>query len=48
MSKLYSSLVTPLGYRPQSVDTSVDNDQLRFHLYQQRTTVDRLLLFMAD
>lgn len=32
------------GYCPQSVDTSVDADRLRFHLYRQRTTMERLSL----
>lgn len=34
----------PLGYRPQSIDTNINADLVRFHLYRQRTTVERLLL----
>lgn len=38
-----SALTTiSLGYCPQSVDTSVEADRLRFHLYRQRTTTERL------
>jgi hypothetical protein len=29
------------GYCSQSVYTSVDADRLRFHLYRQRTTIER-------
>lgn len=32
------------GYCPQSVDTSVEADRLRFHLYRQRTATERLSL----
>ncbi len=34
----------PLGYCAQSIDTKIDADLLRFHLYRQRTTVERLIL----
>jgi hypothetical protein len=34
----------PLGYCPQSIDTSITADLVRFHLYRQRTTVERLIL----
>ena len=34
----------PLGYRPQSIDTNINADLVRFHLYRQRTTVERLIL----
>jgi hypothetical protein len=33
-----------LGYRAQSIDTNITADLLRFHLYRQRTTVERLIL----
>jgi hypothetical protein len=36
--------VLPLGYRPQSIDTKIDADLVRFHLYRQRTTIERLIL----
>jgi hypothetical protein len=32
------------GYRAQSVDTSIDADRMRFHLYRQRSPAERLLL----
>jgi hypothetical protein len=35
---------SPLGYRPQSIDTNINADLVRFHLYRQRTTVERLIL----
>jgi hypothetical protein len=34
----------PLGYCAQSIDTNINADLVRFHLYRQRTTVDRLIL----
>ncbi len=34
----------PLGYCTQSIDTKITADLLRFHLYHQRTTVERLIL----
>jgi hypothetical protein len=34
----------PLGYCAQSIDTSITADLVRFHLYRQRTTVERLIL----
>jgi hypothetical protein len=34
----------PVGYRPQSIDTNITADLVRFHLYRQRTTVERLIL----
>ena len=34
----------PLGYRPQAFDTNINADLVRFHLYRQRTTVERLIL----
>ena len=34
----------PLGYCPQSSDTNINADLLRFHLYRQRTTIERLIL----
>ncbi len=34
----------PLGYCSQSIDTSINADLVRFHLYRQRTTVERLML----
>jgi hypothetical protein len=42
----------PLGYCPQSIlrrrrfanDTNINADLVRFHLYRQRTTVERLIL----
>ncbi len=39
-----SALTMSLGYCPQSVDTSIDADRLRFELYRQRTTMERLSL----
>jgi uncharacterized protein YbcI len=33
--------VAPLGYCPQSIDTHITADLVRFHLYRQRTTVER-------
>jgi hypothetical protein len=35
---------SPLGYRPQSIDTKLEADLVRFHLYRQRTTIERLIL----
>jgi hypothetical protein len=32
------------GYCPQSIDTSIEADLMRFSLYRQRTTAERLLL----
>jgi hypothetical protein len=34
----------PLGYCAQSIDTNINADLVRFHLYRQRTTVERLIL----
>jgi hypothetical protein len=34
----------PVGYCPQSIDTNINADLLRFHLYRQKTTVERLIL----
>jgi hypothetical protein len=34
----------PVGYCPQSIDTTINADLVRFHLYRQRTTVERLIL----
>jgi hypothetical protein len=34
----------PSGYCPQSIDTNINADLVRFHLYRQRTTVERLIL----
>jgi hypothetical protein len=34
----------PLGYCAQSIDTKIDADLVRFHLYRQRTTIERLIL----
>ncbi len=34
----------PLGYCAQSIDTNITADLVRFHLYRQRTTVERLVL----
>ncbi|AFY92271.1 hypothetical protein [Chamaesiphon minutus] len=34
----------PVGYRPQSIDTNINADLVRFHLYRQRTAVERLIL----
>lgn len=34
----------PLGYRPQSIDTDINTDLVRFHLYRQRSTIERLIL----
>jgi hypothetical protein len=34
----------PLGYCPQSIDTNINADLVRFHLYRQRNTVERLIL----
>ncbi|MFM2314556.1 MAG: hypothetical protein RLZZ04_3832 [Cyanobacteriota bacterium] len=34
----------PLGYRSQSIDTNINTDLVRFHLYRQRTTIERLIL----
>ncbi len=34
----------PLGYCTQSIDTNITADLLHFHLYRQRTTVERLIL----
>jgi hypothetical protein len=36
--------VAPLGYCPQSIDTNINADLVRFHLYRQRTTIERLIL----
>jgi hypothetical protein len=34
----------PSGYRAQSIDTHIAADLVRFHLYRQRTTQERLIL----
>ena len=34
----------PVGYRAQASDTSISADRVRFHLYRQRTTEERLQL----
>jgi hypothetical protein len=34
----------PLGYCAQSIDTNITADLVRFHLYRQRSTVERLIL----
>jgi hypothetical protein len=34
----------PVGYCPQSIDTNITADLIRFHLYRQRTTVERFRL----
>jgi hypothetical protein len=34
----------PVGYCPQSIDTNINADLVRFHLYRQRTTVERFIL----
>jgi hypothetical protein len=34
----------PLGYCAQSIDTNINADLVRFHLYRQRTTIERLML----
>jgi hypothetical protein len=34
----------PSGYRAQSIDTNITADLVRFYLYRQRTTVERLIL----
>jgi hypothetical protein len=34
----------PLGYCAQSIDTNITADLVRFYLYRQRTTVERLIL----
>jgi hypothetical protein len=34
----------PVGYCPQSIDTNINADLVRFHLYRQRTTTERLIL----
>lgn len=34
----------PRGYCAQSIDTNITADLVRFHLYRQRTTVERLIL----
>lgn len=34
----------PVGYRPQALDTSIAADFVRFHLYRQRSTEERLQL----
>ena len=34
----------PTGYCPQSIDTNINADLVRFYLYRQRTTVERLIL----
>jgi hypothetical protein len=36
--------VAPVGYCPQSIDTNINADLVRFHLYRQRTTIERLML----
>jgi hypothetical protein len=36
-------LAIPEGYRPQAVDTSLENDALEFYLLRQRSQTDRLL-----
>ena len=36
--------VAPPGYCAQSIDTNITADLVRFHLYRQRTTVERLIL----
>jgi hypothetical protein len=39
-----SSNPAPLGYCSQSIDTNINADLVRFHLYRQRTTIERLML----
>jgi hypothetical protein len=34
----------PLGYCAQSIDTNINADLVRFHLYRQRTAVERFIL----
>jgi hypothetical protein len=34
----------PVGYCSQSIDTNINADLVRFHLYRQRTTIERLIL----
>ncbi len=34
----------PSGYCPQSIDTNITADLVRFNLYRQRTTIERLML----
>jgi hypothetical protein len=40
----FSLAPPPVGYCPQAADTSINADLLRFHLYRQRTTIERLQL----
>lgn len=40
----FSLAPPPVGYCSQAVDTSISDDIVRFHLYQQRTTAERLQL----
>jgi hypothetical protein len=44
MNTLISPKSMPFGYCSQSVDTSIDADVMRFDLYRQRSTTQRLLL----
>ena len=40
----FANDAAPLGYCAQSIDTNITADLVRFHLYRQRTTVERLIL----
>ncbi len=40
----FSLAPPPVGYCPQAADTSISADIVRFHLYRQRTTAERLQL----
>ncbi|MEO0488000.1 MAG: hypothetical protein AAF215_23895 [Cyanobacteria bacterium P01_A01_bin.123] len=40
--------MTPTGYQPQSIDTSIEADQLLFTLLRQRSNADRLLMAIAQ
>ncbi len=40
----FSLTPPPIGYRAQAIDTNVNADQVRFHLYRQRSTEERLQL----
>jgi hypothetical protein len=44
MNSLISPKLMLFGYCSQSVDTSIDADVMRFDLYRQRSTIQRLLL----
>lgn len=44
MSKIIYLDPAPSGYRAQAIDTNIDADRVRFNLYRQRSTGERLQL----